>query len=201
MPSRSTDCEVPFSPHATWQFFISTVFCNLWSITVESWVLLRQQSEKSRGAAAKPRNSTQGDPSAGNADQSTPKAAPRHTFTRTPNANERKRQVQNLVYQKGCPTRPSAGNVMSSHDPVAGHPHHSNSHRTPRRRHRLWAGSCAAGASEALRRQATVVLYPHKCHQRFFVGVSFRHGGNVRDDLTKSCNPGDQIQLHKSLTW
>ena len=61
--------------------FYKHSFCNLWSITVESWVLLRQQSEKTRGAAAKPRNSTQGDPSAGNADQSTPKAAPRHKNT------------------------------------------------------------------------------------------------------------------------
>ena len=61
VPSRSPDCEVPFSPRATWRIkkhAFSLVQKNLWSITVESWVVLRQQSEKNRAAAAKPRRST-----------------------------------------------------------------------------------------------------------------------------------------------
>ena len=63
-------------------------------------------------------------------------------------------------------------------------------------------GLSGARASEALIRQDTVVLQPQRCRQRLHVGLSFRHGGgNVRDDLTKSCNLGDQMQIYRSLKW
>ena len=70
--------------------FNSSCLLNLWRITFESWVLLCQQSEKSRGAAANPGN-TQGNPSAGNADQIFPKTARRPTITSTPKENETER--------------------------------------------------------------------------------------------------------------
>ena len=79
----------------------NTVFCNLWSITVESWVLLRQQSAKSRGAAAKPRKSSQGDPSGGNAGQSIPKTARRHTFHK----NTERQREETVSPKLWCATR------------------------------------------------------------------------------------------------
>ena len=63
---------------------------------------------------------------------------------------------------------------------VAHHPHHSDSHRSPKKGTRLWAGLTATRASGSLRKQVTdgVVLTPMP--QAVTRGLSFQHGGTVR---------------------
>ena len=158
MLSRSTDCDVPCSPHATWQIK-SKVFVIFGVSPLSVGSFLRQQTEKSK------------------------RAARINIFRRTPTENEKARQ-------QNTPKRGQRGVISRPKECVARHPHRSNSHRTPKKRNRLWTELSAAGASESLRKQVTIVLYPHKCHQRLQVGLSFRHGGNVSDDLTRSFNVG-----------
>ena len=98
VPSRSTDCEVPFSIFST-----RNVAEKSRNITVENWFVRQHKTAK--------------------------------------------REQRKVIL------RPT--------ETVARQSQHSNSHRTPKRRNRFWAGLSAVEPSEALRRHVTVVLCPH----------------------------------------